>query len=59
MEKKMLKKRKTEVLNDGMPENFKNQICQKCKQRNMGNPEKGNPQQFNPENLKKDNRNIA
>ena len=48
-----LKKKKTEILNDDRSESFKNQICQKRKQRNTGNPEKGNPQQLNPENLKK------
>ena len=50
---KNVKKKKTEILNDGRPESFKNQIYQKHKQRNTGNPEKGNSQQLNPENLKK------
>ena len=32
---------------------LKNQISQKHKHRNTGNPGKGNPQQLNPVNLKK------
>ena len=58
---KNVKKKKTEILNDGRPESFKNQIYQKHKQRNTGNPEKGNSQQLNPENLKKkkEKRNFA
>ena len=57
---KNVKKKKTEILNDGRPERFTNQIYQKHKERYTGNPEKGNPQHLNPENLKKkENRNFA
>ena len=49
----MLKKKKTEILNDDTPESFKNQIFQKREQTYAENPDKGNPQQLNPENQKK------
>ena len=48
----IVKKKKTEILNDGGPESFKNHICQKRKQANTENPDKGHPQQINPENQK-------
>ena len=39
----IVKKKKTEILNDDRPESFKNQIFQKRKQEHAENPDKGNP----------------
>ena len=58
---KSVKKKKTEILNDVRPDSFKNQICQKRKQRNTGNPEKEicQPAQPRKSKKKKENRNTA
>ena len=50
---KSVKKKKTEILNDVRPDSFKNQICQKRKQRNTGNPEKEICQPAQPRKSKK------